>query len=199
MIVLAVTRSKAAAIIFSASAGIMYSTLFTMPYMIIAHYHATGRVSATYNHKKAPTKLRQHIWITMDWKMSKFPGTTGVLMAPIHRCSLPLSEDTTSKHIWSQRLVEVDLFVVTVLLSAVTIPNPTSTGWRNFPHGISTNETLTKAYSMYLSTLTIISYSQLQPKGNFRAEKRNGVKSCYNRVGHERCPFSDHSPRSVLT
>ena len=42
-------RAKAAVVIFSCSAGIMYSTLFTMPYLLVAHYHATGMVILTYS------------------------------------------------------------------------------------------------------------------------------------------------------
>ncbi|KAK2713609.1 proton-associated sugar transporter A-like [Artemia franciscana] len=40
MVLMAATRHKAGVIIFSCSAGIMYSTLFTMPYILVAHYHA---------------------------------------------------------------------------------------------------------------------------------------------------------------
>jgi hypothetical protein len=41
MILMAATRSPAGVIIFSWTAGIMYSTLFTMPYLLVAHYHAS--------------------------------------------------------------------------------------------------------------------------------------------------------------
>ncbi|EFX86786.1 hypothetical protein DAPPUDRAFT_207948 [Daphnia pulex] len=41
MILMAVTRSPAGVIIFSWTAGVMYSTLFTMPYLLVAHYHAS--------------------------------------------------------------------------------------------------------------------------------------------------------------
>jgi len=41
MIFMAIARSKWGVILFSWSAGIMYSTLFTMPYLIVAHYHET--------------------------------------------------------------------------------------------------------------------------------------------------------------
>ncbi|XP_061399441.1 proton-associated sugar transporter A [Musca vetustissima] len=42
MMLMAMTRAKASVIIFSWAAGVMYSTLFTMPYLLIAHYHAMG-------------------------------------------------------------------------------------------------------------------------------------------------------------
>ena len=45
MVFMALARSKLGVIVFSCSAGIMYSTLFTMPYLIVAHYHETDTVS----------------------------------------------------------------------------------------------------------------------------------------------------------
>lgn len=47
MILMALTRSPAGVIIFSLSAGVMYSTLFTMPYLLVAHYHASQVVFIT--------------------------------------------------------------------------------------------------------------------------------------------------------
>ena len=44
MIFMALTRTKWGVLFFSWSAGIMYSTLFTMPYIIVAHYHETNTV-----------------------------------------------------------------------------------------------------------------------------------------------------------
>jgi solute carrier family 45 protein 1/2/4 len=41
MICMALTRNAAGVIIFSWTAGIMYSTLFTMPYLLVANYHAS--------------------------------------------------------------------------------------------------------------------------------------------------------------
>ena len=41
MICMAATRHKVGVIIFSWTAGVMYSTLFTMPYLLVAHYHAS--------------------------------------------------------------------------------------------------------------------------------------------------------------
>ncbi|KAI5637404.1 major facilitator superfamily domain-containing protein [Phthorimaea operculella] len=42
MFMLCAIRAKAAVLLFSWTAGVMYSTLFTMPYLLVAHYHATG-------------------------------------------------------------------------------------------------------------------------------------------------------------
>ena len=44
MIFMAIFRTKWGVILFSWSAGIMYSTLFTMPYLLVAHYHETETV-----------------------------------------------------------------------------------------------------------------------------------------------------------
>lgn len=41
MILMAATRSPVGVIIFSWTAGVMYSTLFTMPYLLVANYHAS--------------------------------------------------------------------------------------------------------------------------------------------------------------
>jgi len=38
-------RTKWGVLLFSWSAGVMYSTLFTMPYLIVAHYHETNTYS----------------------------------------------------------------------------------------------------------------------------------------------------------
>lgn len=45
MIVMASARHKVAVVILSPTAGIMYATLFTMPYLIVAHYHTSGMAS----------------------------------------------------------------------------------------------------------------------------------------------------------
>ncbi|XP_050669782.1 proton-associated sugar transporter A isoform X2 [Leptidea sinapis] len=42
MMLLCILRAPAAVLLFSWTAGVMYSTLFTMPYLLVAHYHATG-------------------------------------------------------------------------------------------------------------------------------------------------------------
>lgn len=47
MLMLALTKNRYAVIIFSASAGVMYSTLFTLPYLLVAHYHAAGTFGVT--------------------------------------------------------------------------------------------------------------------------------------------------------
>lgn len=44
MCLMALTKAKASVIIFSWCAGVLYSTLFTMPYLLIAHYHSEGIV-----------------------------------------------------------------------------------------------------------------------------------------------------------
>lgn len=44
MFLMAVTKHPVGVITFSWTAGVMYSTLFTMPYLILAHYHSTGTV-----------------------------------------------------------------------------------------------------------------------------------------------------------
>ncbi|KMY87016.1 uncharacterized protein Dsimw501_GD17994, partial [Drosophila simulans] len=45
MALMALTRAKLSVIVFSWTAGIMYSTLFTMPYLLVAHYHNASTVS----------------------------------------------------------------------------------------------------------------------------------------------------------
>ncbi|XP_060648345.1 proton-associated sugar transporter A isoform X1 [Drosophila nasuta] len=40
MTLMALTRTKLSVILFSWTAGVMYSTLFTMPYLLVAHYHS---------------------------------------------------------------------------------------------------------------------------------------------------------------
>lgn len=44
MMLMALTKHKVGVILFSWTAGVMYSTLFTMPYLLVAHYHAKGTV-----------------------------------------------------------------------------------------------------------------------------------------------------------
>lgn len=46
MILMSVVRNKVAVLLLSPSAGIMYATLFTMPYLLVAHYHTNGKVGA---------------------------------------------------------------------------------------------------------------------------------------------------------
>ncbi|KAJ8985618.1 hypothetical protein NQ317_015111 [Molorchus minor] len=47
MLLMAITKHKIGVILFSWTAGVMYSTLFTMPYLIIAHYHSKGTFEVT--------------------------------------------------------------------------------------------------------------------------------------------------------
>lgn len=47
MVCMAISRHPAGVIIFSWTAGIMYATLFTMPYLLVARYHATETVRMT--------------------------------------------------------------------------------------------------------------------------------------------------------
>ncbi|XP_067686645.1 membrane-associated transporter protein-like [Haliotis asinina] len=42
MVILALVRHKVAVIVLSPTAGIMYATLFTMPYLLVANYHTQG-------------------------------------------------------------------------------------------------------------------------------------------------------------
>lgn len=45
MTLMALAKHRVGVIIFSWTAGVMYSTLFTMPYLLVAHYHSEGIVS----------------------------------------------------------------------------------------------------------------------------------------------------------
>ncbi|XP_053408855.1 proton-associated sugar transporter A-like [Mercenaria mercenaria] len=45
MVILAICRHPVAVILLSPCAGIMYATLFTMPYLLVAHYHSNGKFS----------------------------------------------------------------------------------------------------------------------------------------------------------
>ena len=42
MIILAFNKTKSSALILSPAAGIMYSTLFTVPYLLVAKYHQSN-------------------------------------------------------------------------------------------------------------------------------------------------------------
>ncbi len=44
-ILMSLIRHPAAVILLSPCAGIMYATLFTMPYLLVAHYHSNDTVS----------------------------------------------------------------------------------------------------------------------------------------------------------
>ncbi|CAG9818037.1 unnamed protein product [Phaedon cochleariae] len=59
MLLMAITKHKVGVILFSWTAGVMYSTLFTMPYLIVAHYHARGTFETTSEgEEKLSTQLR---------------------------------------------------------------------------------------------------------------------------------------------
>ncbi|CAG9818045.1 unnamed protein product [Phaedon cochleariae] len=59
MLLMAITKHKVGVILFSWTAGVMYSTLFTMPYLIVAHYHARGTFETTSEgEEKISTQLR---------------------------------------------------------------------------------------------------------------------------------------------
>ncbi|XP_031832072.1 loss of visual transmission [Nomia melanderi] len=47
MMMMALTKHPVGVIIFSWTAGVMYSTLFTMPYLLVAHYHASSTFEVT--------------------------------------------------------------------------------------------------------------------------------------------------------
>ncbi|KAL0109294.1 hypothetical protein PUN28_014408 [Cardiocondyla obscurior] len=47
MLLMALTKHPFGVIIFSWTAGVMYSTLFTMPYLLVAHYHASSTFALT--------------------------------------------------------------------------------------------------------------------------------------------------------
>ena len=43
---MAISRDRASVLLLSPTAGVMYATLFTMPYFLVAHYHSTNLVSS---------------------------------------------------------------------------------------------------------------------------------------------------------
>uniref|UniRef100_A0A1B0CZJ7 Proton-associated sugar transporter A n=1 Tax=Phlebotomus papatasi TaxID=29031 RepID=A0A1B0CZJ7_PHLPP len=59
MTLMALTKHQIGVILFSWTAGVMYSTLFTMPYLLIAHYHSQGTFEVTAEgNAKLGTELR---------------------------------------------------------------------------------------------------------------------------------------------
>lgn len=56
MFLMVITRSKIAVILLSGTAGIMYATVFTMPYVLVVHYHVQGVVSVQ---QLLPNELHQ--------------------------------------------------------------------------------------------------------------------------------------------
>ncbi|KAF7266420.1 hypothetical protein GWI33_020251 [Rhynchophorus ferrugineus] len=57
MALMALVKNKVGVILFSWTAGVMYSTLFTMPYLLIAHYHAKSMFDTTQN-EDSPNQIR---------------------------------------------------------------------------------------------------------------------------------------------
>ena len=57
MVLMASTRTKWGVLLFSWAAGVMYSTLFTMPYLLVAHYH---EVDPTVRGKALYSTIIQH-------------------------------------------------------------------------------------------------------------------------------------------
>lgn len=47
MLLMALMKHPIGVIVFSWTAGVMYSTLFTMPYLLVAHYHASSTFDLT--------------------------------------------------------------------------------------------------------------------------------------------------------
>lgn len=47
MLLMALTKHQVGVIVFSWTAGVMYSTLFTMPYLLVAHYHTSSTFALT--------------------------------------------------------------------------------------------------------------------------------------------------------
>ncbi|XP_068081751.1 membrane-associated transporter protein [Anabrus simplex] len=59
MLLMALTKHRVGVILFSWTAGVMYSTLFTMPYLLVAHYHSSGTFEVTSSGEaKMGTQLR---------------------------------------------------------------------------------------------------------------------------------------------
>ncbi|XP_012284226.1 proton-associated sugar transporter A isoform X2 [Orussus abietinus] len=55
MMMMALTKHPVGVILFSWTAGVMYSTLFTMPYLLIAHYHASSTFAVTAEGEAVPS------------------------------------------------------------------------------------------------------------------------------------------------
>ncbi|KAJ8935257.1 hypothetical protein NQ318_007067 [Aromia moschata] len=59
MLLMALSKHQIGVIIFSWTAGVMYSTLFTMPYLLVATYHAKGTFEITTDGKaKSSSQIR---------------------------------------------------------------------------------------------------------------------------------------------
>lgn len=68
---MALTKAPASVIIFSWCAGVMYSTLFTMPYLLIAHYHSEGIVRSFYLiiEKKFQNNRKNGTIFSLQWML----------------------------------------------------------------------------------------------------------------------------------
>lgn len=68
---MALTKAPASVIIFSWCAGVMYSTLFTMPYLLIAHYHSEGIVRIFYLiiEKKFQNNRKNGTIFSLQWML----------------------------------------------------------------------------------------------------------------------------------
>lgn len=63
MFLMALFQSKVGVVVLSGAAGIMYSTLFTMPYLLVANYHAKGVVSLQIKTRKDQNFVLILVWI----------------------------------------------------------------------------------------------------------------------------------------
>lgn len=61
VLLIAVCRTKAAVLILSATYGVMYATLFTLPFILVAHYHSTNLVSRMRFHYLLRNIPRNHL------------------------------------------------------------------------------------------------------------------------------------------
>ncbi|XP_045120351.1 proton-associated sugar transporter A-like [Portunus trituberculatus] len=80
MVFMAALRHPAAVIIFSCCAGVMYSTLFTMPYLLVAHYHESGMIKC--EDLWLVSKARQLLSSCLGTSDAKFMATDGDWAGP---------------------------------------------------------------------------------------------------------------------
>ena len=57
-IAMALSRHRIAVVLLSVCPGIMYATLFTMPYLLVAHYHSTNMVSSPIDNSQHATTVK---------------------------------------------------------------------------------------------------------------------------------------------
>lgn len=60
MVIMAATLSPVTVILLSPTAGVMYATLFTLPYMIVANYHNKEQVSVANYHTKGQVSVANY-------------------------------------------------------------------------------------------------------------------------------------------